>query len=475
MAITNPVQALTQQDFLDLLDRILPAEYIATLREFGPGFEVLQMYAAIFARLSLAVERLGNDAFIDIANVGSRASGQVELFRGGPATINTPILGQSGAVASIVAGAAAGRMRVAGLTNMSATASVGRFLDITATASIENTGTFEVVNFVDGATVDVTNASAIIPDGNNGTIVWEEVSRDVTVKAGTVVTTSQGGRDFVTLQDQAFAPADLGPFSVPVEAVAPGYEYNVTGQRAAADGTVLEGEIDTIKVLVEDPALADTTIQVRQITDITGGTDEALAALGRNRGTTRNPDEDVASFRERVRRLPDTISPDAAQRVVDNLLRPFKIGFEIIETFEITYQTAYDGPSTPIEGSLYDPNLCVYDDPDIDGDPFRNRWLDANDVRGGLIVVVENAQPLRDTSMAYDDTAAGVTDLISDKTGGQRAVGAYDVPQDLGFGAVQGGYDGSDLQKQALYKGLADTLESIKPGGATVAVELRGE
>lgn len=474
MVLTNPVQAFTQQDILDLLERILPQEWLAPIREIGPGFELLQGYAAIFARLSTAVERLGQDSIIDIASAGTRATGTVQLLRAGSATINTPIPGQSGSAAGIVAGAPAGQMRVESLTNMSAE-SVGRFLDLDGTQDADNNGTFEIAAFVDAATVDVVNAAAVVPDGNNGAILWEEVSRTVTVKAGTVVRASRSGKDYVTTQDVTFDPSDTGPFDVPVRAIATGYEYNVTGQRTAADGTVLEGEVDTVQVLVERPELADTTIQVQQITDITGGTDEALAALGRNRGIEQGVDENDAAYRERVRRLPDTISPDAVLRVVENLLRPIDALFEIIETFEITYQTAYDAPNTVIEGSFFDPNLFVYDDPDADAVPFRNRWMDENDRRGAFIVVVENIQPLRDTSMVYDDTVGSVAGLISSRTGGQRAVGAYDVPSDLGFGAVQGSYDGSDLPKRALYKGLHDTLQEIKPAGVSAAVEISGE
>lgn len=474
MAITNPIQQLTQADLLALLRRNFPEEYLDGLENVGPGFELLQAFASIYSRVSLAVERLGQDAFIDIANEGSRAAGTVELFRDGPATINTPIEGQTGAAASIVSGAIAGLMRVSGLTNMSP-ASLGRFLDLVGTAAIENTGTFEIAVFVDETTVDVINSAAIVPDSNNGTITWEEVSRTVTVKAGTIVTTSVGGKDFVMLTDVTFQPADLGPFTVQVEAVAPGYEWNVTGQVTTADGTLLDGDIDTIKILVEEPPLGDTTIKVRQMLDVGGGIDAALPALGRNRGIIRGNDEDTKSFRERIRRLPDTISPDAVRRVVENLLRPFDAQFEIIETFDITYQTAYDGPNTVIGESLYSPTLFVYDDPDADGIPFRNRWMDVNDERGGGIVVVENIQPLRDTGMVYDDTAPDVSSLVSSRTGGLRAVGAYDVPQDFGFGAIQGGYDGSDLRKQSLYKGLFDTLQSIKAAGSSVVVELRGE
>lgn len=474
MTITAPIAALTQQDFLDLVERLVPPEWLATIRDIGPGYELLQAYAEIFARLSLAAERLGTNSFILIAKGGTKATGEVELFRAGPATIDTPMPGQSGSAASIVSGAPAGQMRVQGLTNMSA-ASVGNFLVITGAASPGNNGTFEIVTFTDVTSVDVTNAAAVIPDTNNGSISWQEVSRTVIVKAGTVVTTSRGGRDFVTVEDVTFQPPDTGPFTVDVEAVAEGYEWNVPGQVTAADGTVLEGEIDAIKTLVEDPELGDVTIQVRQLVATTGGEDNALAGLGRNRGIQQGRNEDDETYRARLGQLPDTISPDAFERTLDNLLRPFGATFDIIETFEITYQTAYDGPNTTIPGSLYNPNLFVYDDPDIDGVPFRNRWLDINDYRGGVIVVVDNIQPLRDTGMVYDDTVANVGALVSSVTGGQRAVGAFDVPSTLGFGALQGAWDGSDLQKQSLYAGLYATLQAIKPAGNTVAVELRGE
>jgi len=77
----------------------------------------------------------------------------------------------------------------------------------------------------------------------------------------------------------------------------------------------------------------------------------------------------------------------------------------------------------------------------------------------------------------YDDTAPDIPSLASSVTGGARAVGAYDVPQSVvpDFGAIRGGYDGADLQKRSLYRGLFETLQNIKPGGVSVAVELRGE
>lgn len=556
MTLTPPVTALTQQDFLDLLERILPDPYLRAIRDVGPGYELLQSYAAMFARLSEAVEVLGRDSFIDLAGTDSKAIGQVELFRANPNSVDSPIDGQSGSAASIIAGAPAGQMRVTGLTNMSV-ASVGNFLKVSGASDSNNVGTFEIATFVDVSTVDVVNANvvipdfagqsggaasivagaaggemrvtglsgmtgasvgrvlsvtgaasttnnglfqitvfnsatsvdvanpaAVVPDGNNGSIAWEEafdtvqwqeVTRTVIVKAGTVVRASAGGQRFLTTADVTFLPADVGPFTVAIEAESKGHEWNLPGQAAAADGTILEGEIDTVAVLVEEPPLGDVTIEVRQISPTTGGTDDALAALGRNRGILQGDGEETDTYRIRIRGLPDTISPAAFERTVRDLLLPINVGFSIIETFNVSYQTAYDAPNAAIPGSFFDPNLFVYDDPDADADPFRNRWLDENDHRGGVIVVIDPIQPLLDTGMVYDDTVPDVSSLVSSSTGGLRAVSAYDVPSNLGFGAVQGAYDGDDYEKNALVRGLFETLQGIKPSGSSVALERLGE
>jgi len=73
----------------------------------------------------------------------------------------------------------------------------------------------------------------------------------VTVKAGSIVTTSRGARDFLTLEDASFGPLDVGPVTVPVRAIAQGWEWNVPGQVTTPRGEVLPGEIDTCKRLLQ--------------------------------------------------------------------------------------------------------------------------------------------------------------------------------------------------------------------------------
>jgi len=87
--------------------------------------------------------------------------------------LGRPLSGQSGSTASIITGAGAGEARVDGVSGMTA-ADEGKFLTISGAASGANNGTFIISNVVDADTVDVVNASAVIPDGNNGSIAWVE-------------------------------------------------------------------------------------------------------------------------------------------------------------------------------------------------------------------------------------------------------------------------------------------------------------
>lgn len=381
--IPAPIQPLTQADLLAVFDRILPPEYLEPLKSPGPGYELLQAFAAMLARTSVSVSR-GSEAIFVLSSVGgAKATGEVELYR-----------------------------------------------------------------------------AAAHPTG-----------LAVEVRAGTVVKASASGVRFLLLESATFGPADLGPFTVAVEAEAVGYRYNVTGERTLADGDTVPGEIDTIDVLVETPDFGDPTIQVRQVGDTTGGVDASLDQNGLDRGIRRVLTEGDDTFRGRVRSLPDTVSPDAFRRQLLYFAKALgiEVQFDFIETWQISYQTCYDAPSSAIPGSDYDPNLFCYDDPRSQY-PFRNRWLGENDYRGGVIVVVPDFPAISDVGMAYDDTAANPADLQTIL--GSRAVGAYDVPSGYAL-SLQGGYDGFDLGKQTVYKSLWDQLQAIKAAGVSVAIELK--
>lgn len=371
----------TQAQLLDLFERLLPESYLTPLKSPGPGYELLQAWAKMWERVSLAGGRAECGLFITTAHAGDRATTVVEFYR---------------------------------------------------------------ENALAGA---------------------------VTVLAGTVVTTSAGGRDFTVLSDAVFGAFDVGPVVAPVRAVAEGCEYNVTGQRITAAGEVLPGEINTISLPIQAPAFGDPTIRVRQLADATGGGLSMLDAHGADRDMPRSPGELDDNYRVRVRALPETVSPEAVDAAVSHLLSAGVIsGFRVAETWQVDYQTCWDSPSVGMGvNPRFSPTTFVYDDPrPITVSTFRNRWLSELDYRGAFFVVVPRDAAVRDYGMDYDDTAALPTDLVTPR--GRRASCAYDVPRTATV--LQGCYDGYDVGAAANYAGLYNLLQQIKAGGVYATVEI---
>jgi len=95
-----PITSFTQQEILDMFDRLFPAHWLDPVKIPGPGYEVLQAYALVARRLSEAVCVLGRDAYITSAKSGVRATGQVILFRGGPNSESITVTVKAGTIVS---------------------------------------------------------------------------------------------------------------------------------------------------------------------------------------------------------------------------------------------------------------------------------------------------------------------------------------------------------------------------------------
>lgn len=95
-----PITSFTQQDILDMFDRLFPAHWLDPVKSPGPGYEVLQAYALVAKRLSEAVCTLGRDAYITSARKGARATGQVVLYRGGPNSEGISVTVKAGTIVS---------------------------------------------------------------------------------------------------------------------------------------------------------------------------------------------------------------------------------------------------------------------------------------------------------------------------------------------------------------------------------------
>ena len=332
----------------------------------------------------------------------------------------------------------------------------------------------------------ITAAGGVAAGGSVQFFRPNGLAGSVTVKKGSLVTTSAGGRDFVTLEDCAFSSGTggssassssaLGPIDIDVRAITSGYEWNVTGQVITPAGLVIPGEIDTCKALILDPPYGDTTIQVQQLLDTTGGRAPALDGLGADRGILRNYNELDPNYAVRIRSLPDTISPDAIVRNLQQYLPPLGISFSVIEQWDITYQTCYDAPFQAIAlDPEYDPNLFAYDDT-RSPDKFADRWLDELDDNGAFLVIVAQNNPLYDVSMAFDDPGTVPADFQNVLTGWQRGDSAFDVDTVSASAPVYPAcYDGFDLLYAAAMLGLENLFQLIKAGGVAAGIEQNGD
>jgi len=152
------------------------------------------------------------------------------------------------------------------------------------------------------------------------------------------------------------------------------------------DGAALSNGTDNIQIVGLDALGIEIEISV----DLSGGLHAWLDQIGGERLIARNPSEADADYFERVRALPDTISPNAVLRAVGRILRPKSIPFEVIET-RIQDEFA---------GFFYD--LDPYDDPAATIDGNRRLLLGAGFHKYGFIVLVER-QNTGEFGFPYDD------------------------------------------------------------------------
>lgn len=110
------------------------------------------------------------DQALDIA--GSLLQSDTRTLSNEPDGYGAPISGQTGAAANVTT-VSFGIATITGLTGMTAQ-SVGRMLTLSGAASTSNNGTFLIVAFSSAASVDISNASAVASDANNGSISWTE-------------------------------------------------------------------------------------------------------------------------------------------------------------------------------------------------------------------------------------------------------------------------------------------------------------
>jgi hypothetical protein len=293
----------------------------------------------------------------------------------------------------------------------------------------------------------------------------------VTVKAGTVVQ-SYGGRFFIVISDAVFGSTDLGPVAAHIRSVFQDWQTNVTGQITTPAGVTIDGEIDTIRTLVQDPLYGDPSVRVRQIQDTLGGRAPMLDLLARANGIRRARGETDPGLSYRIRNLPDNLTPASMARNLKILLSPYGVRWEYTEPFELDFMGAYDmPPSTDYQYSFF------YDDPRPRYFPCVDWYADSREQWGAFYVAVGKIQPIQDLGGVYDDAALSADQLVSPISHGRRAISAYDLPDSATMGSGDDltlCYDGRDYGIDALLGSVHDMMDSNRAAGVATALFQEG-
>lgn len=307
------IPSQTQADFLAMLQRILPSHYLVPLQEPGPGYEMLQAYAAIGARISQAVAHIANGSYIATAQAGSYSEGTVDFVR--------------------------------------SEATWGAFTLLPGT----------VVGTVDGYT-------------------------------------------FTTLAPVTFGATEQGPKRVAVRATVRSWLYDQPGRVDLDDGEVLPGAIDRlIQPVLPNGGNFDPTIRVEQAAATVGGASPMLDGLGYDRGIIRAVGEADDSYRLRCALLPDTVTPNAISRTLDQILgpilTPLGLNWWVYEGWDLRVQTCWDAPvnETWTQAELHDvvpaynANIFAYDYAPATTDAYQpGGWTNlilASEVYGAGILI----------------------------------------------------------------------------------------
>lgn len=75
------LEEFSQQDILDLFERILPPHYLQPLKDPGPGYEYLQGVAKLIERVSEAIQHVGTGNYALSASGPAYSTATVEFFR----------------------------------------------------------------------------------------------------------------------------------------------------------------------------------------------------------------------------------------------------------------------------------------------------------------------------------------------------------------------------------------------------------
>ena len=443
----NDQVPLTQDNLLALFDRLLPDFYLAPLKSPGPGYEYLQAVAKMNARVSEAVAHIGSGSYIGSATGGTYATSKVEFYRdntvfGAVTLLKGTVVGTADGylyqtMADVVFGASdLGPHEV----SVQATARgwnwnkpgpsltkagdvlPGSIVQLVAPVVSSSGANFDPTMQV-RQTEDAVGGSSPMLDGlgqdrgayrrvTPATIYLERSNVwPVTILADSRLKTADG---FIyrTLDPVIFAQEDMGPHSVRAVPLIQGTQAEIDSHGQIAFNTA---GIDILRWGSTQP---DVSIGVQP------GTQTAYLK------------ESDASYRARIAFLPETVSIVALARLVNQIigqaLRTASETWSYREIWDIRYQTAYSETYTGVSALNFPVNQT-----------FNTAEIN--------VVVPDYSSNI----FAYDYAPS---DLLSNR-------------YLAGFGTSQLVIELPDLgtSNNAIYAGLASSLEQAKPAGLDIA------
>ncbi len=413
---------MTQADLLALFDRLLPDFYLAPLKSPGPGYEYLQAVAKVNARVSEGVAHIGSGCYIGSATGGTYATATVEFYRdntvfGAVTLLKGTVVGTYDGylyqtVADVVFGASdlgPHAVQVQALargwnwnkpgpvTSKAGEVLPGSISQIVAPVVSSSGANFDPTMQVRQTTDAVGGSSPMLDGLGQDRGAYRRITPatvrlirsnnwPITVLADSRLKTADG---FIyrTIDPVIFGQDDQGPRTVRAVPL-------IQGTQAEIDS---HGLITTLTAGIDIIRWGTTTPDVSLGVDV-------------NERTPYLKESDD-SYRARIAFLPETVTPTALARLVNQIigqaLRTASETWAYREVWDIRYQTAYSETYTgasplnfPVNQTFntaeinvvvpdYSSNIFAYDyGADVPNpDPLSNRYLTSND-QGQLVIAL---------------------------------------------------------------------------------------
>lgn len=387
----------TKEDYLDLFSRIFPRSYVAPLESEldGVGLDVPSAYAAMFARVSAAVNNSQQSFFLrehsiqtgPVASGQTYARGRAEITRLAPADWDLVIPAGTELLA-VIDDSYGLRMQVG----------VAKTVNTIAIVAGELSGTVDIVSAYPGYQGNMLAGwvSEFYPVGDASipviTTTLGCAPRSVAAVAGDTFVDSFIGR-YVRLSEQPWGGTVSSATSLRPRRIE-SITRNSSGIITSVEFDVPVDSTDVGKILLcEVEEMSSLGVSVTG-TEMTGGTDDSLGAIGNDRDIVRSLGESDEAFSDRIQQMPDTVSPNAIDRICKRVLANSGIRYRIIETRD----------TSTLGGFVWD--LCAYDTGTLqydDGAPIQGGvMLGDGTLRRFFVVLVSEPAVTSSESLVFD-------------------------------------------------------------------------